>query len=132
MMDQDPAARKGVGARIQTEIGIRSILRGNGADDQTGGMRSRVHPTYKTNYRVENWASYDRALVRRGDVTVWVSAEAIAAWEPAGVGTRGGPLKYSDLAIETALTLVEDPFDGLHGTAHSGAVADGDQRSIAP
>ncbi len=68
-------------------------------------MQSRVHPTYKTKYRVANWASYDRALVRRGDVTVWVSPAAIATWEPAGVGTRGGQRKYSDLAIETALTL---------------------------
>ena len=68
-------------------------------------MKSRVHPTYKTKYRVANWASYDRVLVRRGDVTVWVSPEAIATWEPAGVGRRGGQRKYSDLAIETALTL---------------------------
>ena len=68
-------------------------------------MKSRVHPKYKTKYRVANWASYDRALVRRGDLTVWLSPEAIAAWEPAGVGRRGGQLKYSDLAIETALTL---------------------------
>jgi hypothetical protein len=28
-----------------------------------------------------------------------------AAWEPAQSGTRGGQRKYSDLAIETALTL---------------------------
>ena len=68
-------------------------------------MKSRVHPTYKTKYRVKNWASYDRALVRRGDVTVWFSAAAIAAWEPAGVGRRGGQLRYSDLAIETALPI---------------------------
>ena len=68
-------------------------------------MKSRVHPAYKTKYRVRNWASYDRALVRRGDVTVWVSPEAIATWEPAGVGTRGGQRKYSNLAIEAALTL---------------------------
>ena len=68
-------------------------------------MKSRVHPTYKTKYRVANWASYDRALVRRGDVTLWVSPAAVATWAPVGVGTRGGQRKYSDLAIETALTL---------------------------
>ena len=68
-------------------------------------MNSRVYPTYKTKYRVANWASYDRALVGRGDVTLWVSPAAIATWEPAGVGTRGGQQKYSDVAIETALTL---------------------------
>ena len=68
-------------------------------------MKSRVHPTYKTKYRVRNWASYDQARVHRGDLTVWVSPAVVAAWEPAGVGTRGGQLRYSDLAIETALTL---------------------------
>ena len=73
--------------------------------NHTEGMRSRVYPTYKTKYRVANWASYDRALVERGDVTLWVSPEAIATWEPVGVGTRGGQRKYSDVAIETALTL---------------------------
>jgi DDE family transposase len=68
-------------------------------------MNSRVCPPYKIKYRVANWAPYDRALVGRGDVTLWVSPEAIATWEPAGVGTRGGQWKYSDVAIETALTL---------------------------
>ena len=68
-------------------------------------MKSRVHPTYKTKYRLRNWASYDRALVRRGDITIWLSPAAIAAWEPDGTGTRGAQRKYSDLAIESALTL---------------------------
>ena len=68
-------------------------------------MKSKVHPTYKTKYRVANWAAYNQALVRRGDVTVWVSSEAIAAWTPGRSGRRGGQRRYSDLAIETALTL---------------------------
>ena len=68
-------------------------------------MKSRVHPTYKTKYRVKKWASYDRALVQRGDVTVWLSPEAIASWKPPSIGKRGGQLKYSSIAIETALTL---------------------------
>ena len=53
-------------------------------------------------------ASYDscnNALVRRGDVTVWLSSEAIAAWTPRRSGRRGVQRRYSDLAIETALTL---------------------------
>ena len=68
-------------------------------------MKSKVHPTYKTKYRVANWPAYNQALVRRGDVTVWVSSEAIAAWTPRRSGRRGGQRRYSDLAIETALTL---------------------------
>ena len=68
-------------------------------------MESKVHPTYKAKYRVANWPAYNQALVRRGDVTVWLSSEAIAAWTPRRSGRRGGQRRYSDLAIETALTL---------------------------
>ena len=68
-------------------------------------MQSKVHPTYKTKYRVANWAAYNQALVRRGDVTVWLSSDVIAAWTPRRSGRRGGQRRYSDLAIETALTL---------------------------
>ena len=68
-------------------------------------MQSKVHPTYKTKYRVANWSAYNQALVRRGDVTVWLAPEAIAAWTPRRSGRRGGQRRYSDLAIETALTL---------------------------
>ena len=53
-------------------------------------MKSKVHPTYKAKYRVANWAAYNQALVRRGDVTVWLSSEAIAAWTPSRSGAQGG------------------------------------------
>jgi hypothetical protein len=65
-------------------------------------MKSRVHPKYKTKYRVSNWAEYDRALMQRGDITLWISEEAIEGWKPASSGTRGGQNKFSDHAIETA------------------------------
>ena len=68
-------------------------------------MKSKVHPTYKTKYRVANWPAYNQTLVRRGDVTVWLSSEAIATCPPRRSGRRGGQRRYSDLAIETALTL---------------------------
>jgi DDE family transposase len=71
----------------------------------TIGMKSKVHPAYKTKYRVANWPAYERALVRRGDVTLWLTPEAITAWEPGQSGTRGGQRKYPDVAIETALVL---------------------------
>ena len=68
-------------------------------------MKSRVHSKYKTKYHIGNWPAYDRALVQRGDITVWLAPDAIATWEAVGVGKRGGQRQYSDLAIETALTL---------------------------
>ena len=68
-------------------------------------MQSRVHPKYKTKYRVSNWAEYDQALVKRGDITLWISGEAIASWKPAPTGLRGAQRKFSNHAIETALAL---------------------------
>jgi hypothetical protein len=38
---------------------------------ETLGMNSRVHPKYKIKDRVINWADYDKALVQRGDITLW-------------------------------------------------------------
>ena len=68
-------------------------------------MKSRVHPKYKTKYRVGNWRAYERALVQRGDVTLWLSADARNSWRPSPSGQPGGQRRFSDLAITTALTL---------------------------
>jgi hypothetical protein len=68
-------------------------------------VRSSVHPTDRTKCHVGSWPAYDRALVQRGDVTLWLAPEAIATWAAVGVGMRGGQLQYSDLAIDTALML---------------------------
>jgi len=51
--------------------------------------RSKGHPKYKTKYRVKNWAAYDRSLVARGDITLWITPEALKAWRPKPAGRRG-------------------------------------------
>ena len=68
-------------------------------------MRSKVHPQYKTKDRVGNWSAYEQALVQRGDVTLWLSADGTDAWRPSPSGRPGAPKTFSDCAIETALTL---------------------------
>ena len=68
-------------------------------------MNSRVHPKYKTKYRVSNWAEYDRALAQRGDIPLWISEDATDTGSPEPSGKRGGQRKFSDQAIETALVL---------------------------
>ena len=67
--------------------------------------RSKVHPTYKTKFRVTNWPEYDRALVRRGDLAIWFTPSAIRSWPPLPTGLRGGQRKYSDPCVELAVTL---------------------------
>ena len=59
----------------------------------------------KQKHRVTNWAEYNASLRRRGDLTVWVSEEALTFWAAPRRTTPGGQPVYSDLAIETCLTL---------------------------
>lgn len=56
-------------------------------------------------HRVTNWAEYNESLRRRGDLTVWISVEALDLWSAPRRTTRGGQPRYSDLAIELCLTL---------------------------
>jgi hypothetical protein len=39
--------------------------------------RAYRHPKYKTSYRVKNWSEYEQSLRNRGDITVWLSGDAI-------------------------------------------------------
>ena len=57
-----------------------------------GDMKSRVHPKRKIKYRVDNWPDYDRALVVRDDVTLWIAADAIDTWTPAPSGSHGAQI----------------------------------------
>lgn len=62
----------------------------------------------KKMYKVRNWREYNQALVDRGKITFWITDEALKQWEEKRkTGKRGKPKRYSNLAIETALTLRE-------------------------
>src|SRR3712207_62904 len=63
------------------------------------------HHIPKQRHRVTNWAEYDAGLRARGSLTVWFSAEAVAAWNAEPRATRGGQPSYSAVATATALTL---------------------------
>jgi Transposase DDE domain len=63
------------------------------------------HPKYKTAYRVKNWHAYDQSLRDRGDITLWISQDAIDAWRAPMTGQRGAQPVYADLAIQSVLTL---------------------------
>lgn len=60
----------------------------------------------KHRYRVTNWAEYDRALVSRGSLTIWFDDASVKeSWTPPRPVGRGKPGLYSDVAIQTCLTL---------------------------
>jgi len=63
------------------------------------------HHISRQKCRVTNWRDYDAALRNRGSLTIWFSEEALAGWRAQPRTTPGGQRHYSDLAIETALSL---------------------------
>jgi IS5 family transposase len=56
-------------------------------------------------YRIRNWKEYNRALVNRGSLTVWVDPGSLDAWNYRGPAQWGGQYIYSDTAIQCLLTL---------------------------
>jgi hypothetical protein len=52
-------------------------------------------------YRVTNWREYNRALVARGSITLWLHEEVLAGWRATG----GKGRRYGDAAILAALSL---------------------------
>lgn len=51
-------------------------------------------------YKVRNWSQYNRSLVNRGSLTLWVSEDALKKWKaPKDRHFIGAPRQYSDDAI---------------------------------
>ena len=68
---------------------------------------SSRHKFEKTKFKITNWSDYNKALINRGSVTLWLSAEIIKAWSPKKLKKKlqGGQFKYSDTAIQAALSI---------------------------
>ncbi|MFT5167306.1 MAG: hypothetical protein ACI8P3_002543 [Saprospiraceae bacterium] len=49
----------------------------------------------KHKYKVTNWPSYNKALVGRGDITIWIDEAAVNSWYYDGPDQRGAQYVYS-------------------------------------
>ncbi len=54
---------------------------------------------------LRSWRAYDASLRQRSSLTVWFTADAIAAWQAEPRTTQGGQRWHSPMAILTALAL---------------------------
>ena len=59
----------------------------------------------KEKYRIRNWREYNKALIQRGSLTLWIDSESLRAWLSTVRGRRGRPQRYTDLAVVSMLTL---------------------------
>jgi hypothetical protein len=62
----------------------------------------------KRQYRIRNWRDYNKALVERGSLTLWLDTRSTDTWlDPDTPARRGRRRRYTDAAILCALTLKE-------------------------
>ena len=77
----------------------------------------------KRRYRIRNWRDYNKALVGRGSLTLWVDSRALNTWRNTSrLARRGRQRLYGDAAIVCALTLREVyhlPLRATEGLVHS-------------
>jgi hypothetical protein len=67
--------------------------------------RKQTRSRPKTLYRVKNWSEYDKALVQRGSITIWLSDDIEKTWQYVGEKQRGSQYDYSVQAITIMLTM---------------------------
>jgi hypothetical protein len=53
--------------------------------------------------KTRNWPAYNKALKRRGSLTIWFDRDM--TWDAAPTGKRGRQPVYSDAAVQTCLTM---------------------------
>ena len=60
----------------------------------------------KARYQTLNWSDYNRALINRGNLTLWISEDVIKIWLHAKqTGRKGHPYTYNKAAVECMLIL---------------------------
>ena len=74
------------------------------ADNQP--PKAQTKPTKpKEKYRITNWSEYNKALINRGFITLWLDQNTLDHWYYQGQHTAGGLFRYSDQCIQAALAL---------------------------
>lgn len=59
----------------------------------------------KDKYRLTNWPEYNKALINRGFIALWLDEDTLANWYFLGPRAPGGVCRYSDQCIQAALAL---------------------------
>lgn len=62
-------------------------------------------PVPKAKYRLTNWQQYNKALIDRGSITLWLDEATLSEWYYQGPRSAGGVFVYSEQCIQAALSL---------------------------
>ena len=67
--------------------------------------KAKKSQSAKETYRLTNWSEYNKALISRGYVTLWLSEDTLANWYYQGSCAAGGQFRYSHECIQAALAI---------------------------
>lgn len=57
-------------------------------------------------HKKRDWSKYNKSLVNRGDLTLWIHNKALKNWKAKKQKhKKGAPFTFSDIAIQTAMTI---------------------------
>lgn len=56
--------------------------------------KPRPEPTKSERYKVTNWPEYNRSLKERGNLRLWIPAQALDKWYYYGKKEKGGQLEH--------------------------------------
>lgn len=73
----------------------------NELNDNHGGLPMAK----KQRYNIRNWSDYNRALIKRGSLTLWFDEKSVKKWHKISKKGRGRPKIYADIAILSMLTI---------------------------
>lgn len=59
----------------------------------------------KQHYRLTNWPDYNKALIERGSITLWLDEHTLTHWYYQSPSKPGGLFRYSNQCIQAALAL---------------------------
>lgn len=92
-----------------------------GKNDKQGKTQKRLQKE-KKKYKVRNWSEYNKSLVERGSLELWIEEGIAKLWiEKDGISIkktnkRGRKKKYTDKAIETCRLIGKVFHQGLRQT----------------
>lgn len=64
--------------------------------------------TRTVQYKPRSWHDYNKALIQRGSLCLWINDAVLSEWEAPVHAQRGAPRQYSDLR-PSAPSLTIDP-----------------------
>ena len=50
------------------------------SEDMTQPHHRNRQPKYQKKYKIHNWRSYERSLINRGDLALWLSEDVTQSW----------------------------------------------------